>query len=185
MLKQMTIRTRLFLLSGLLSGLMAIVAAAALYELGSSVETHNASLDRFQLMTAAINTIKDVRSSCLVQIKEFKNALLCGQNAGEFQKHADGFSKAAAKADENLAKAKDILKQLGVDAAEGDHLSKDHSEVTAKYGEALKDYNSNRSKNITRVNDSVMGMGDRLVEGIDTFAQKLSVGLDQDIDELQ
>jgi len=94
-----------------------------------------------------------------LQVQEWKNVLLRGNDSAKYDKHFTAFERDEKKVQEELRNAANLMKQLGLDVKVAEDIIQKHATLGVQYQEALKkfdkaDLNAGRSV-------------DRAVTGID------------------
>jgi methyl-accepting chemotaxis protein len=94
-----------------------------------------------------------------LQVQEWKNILLRGNDAAKYDKHAAAFDQAEKTVQAQLKCATDLMRQLGLDAKAGEQAMQKHTALGVQYREALKKYD--------KANPRAGQVADFAVTGID------------------
>lgn len=126
------------------------------------------NMHEIELHAKAINLSREIQYEFKLQIQEFKNVLLRGQNPDALTKYTMAFDEQAKKVTQHLHDLNEIM----ADMPEKDVIAiislsaTHHAEVTSKYRLALKSYQIGNSESAFAV--------DAMVKGIDrTFADEV------------
>ena len=110
-------------------------------------------------LAQATLTAKEAKVEFKQQIQEWKDVLLRGHNAEDYQKYLAAFEKQEKTVQGLLAELRGLMADLGLDGAAAARLIATHAELGAKYREALKSYQ--------QTNADAAKVVDRLVRGLD------------------
>ena len=116
-----------------------------------------------------------VQTDFQVQIQEFKNVLLRGEDLALFKKHFGAFKQRQEAVQAGLDEVSQAMEQAGMDKSGAENLLLAHSELSFRYGEAAK---------------LIKGMGltaateaDKSVRGLDRDTSQGLIALRAEIDE--
>ena len=105
---------------------------------------------------------KEAKAQFKQQVQEWKDILLRGHATEDFNKYLGAFDNEEKKVHAMLVELECVMKDLGLDVAAAANLVKGHSELGAKYHEALKSY-SHANADSARVVDKLVRGKDRPV----------------------
>jgi len=102
-----------------------------------------------------------------IQVQEWKNILLRGQDRADFSKYSDGFAKSSAATRAALQNTQSLFAELKLSAALTDEAIRMQEELNGHYREALKRYDSSNPASAYIVDKLVKGMDRPLTNKID------------------
>jgi len=94
-----------------------------------------------------------------MQVQEWKDILLRGNNAEEYDKHLAAFAKQEKAVQDALGQVQNLIADLGLDTSSVAKLASAHAALGIKYREALKSFDQS--------NPEAGKVVDRLVKGLD------------------
>ena len=112
------------------------------------------------------NALQEAENQCWLvthrfkdQVQEWKDILLRGNNAADYDKYVDAFQKAEQDVQAGLGRLRTLMTDAGVDPQLVADVTKAHAELGAKYHDALNDFNKS--------NPEAGKIADRKVRGLD------------------
>lgn len=159
MFGNLTLKFKILLLSALIVlGLSTLGVTAYL-----QIRSYNAVVDDTALHSQRrSNILVEIQTAAVdfkTQVQEWKNILIRGNDAQQFTRYVDGFTKAEADVQKHLAAALIIQKEEGVSTDAVLALQKEHAVLGKNYREALA--------NFDQENPEAGKMVDKLVSGMD------------------
>ncbi|MBI5822108.1 MAG: MCP four helix bundle domain-containing protein [Verrucomicrobia bacterium] len=140
-------------------------------------------------LNQAVLTAKEAQVEFKEQIQEWKNILLRGHAAEEFQKYQASFDKQEKTVQTLLAQLQGLNRDLGLETAVVAKLAATHIELGTKYRDALKSYSQTNAEAAKVVDRLVKGMDRPVTDAFETAitsvkkandkAQELKTGLDR------
>ncbi|AMO98095.1 methyl-accepting chemotaxis (MCP) signaling domain protein [Collimonas arenae] len=134
------ISTRLTALSTLLiltSALMGMIGWRSLYDSDARSADMMQNAEDFQ---SAVNLARKAQVDFKIEIQEWKDLLLRGNDAAAFEKHKNAFLKKGEETRAELAQLDQLLRQLDIDAGLAKQASQTNAELEQKYLTALKQF---------------------------------------------
>ncbi len=156
-----TVKSKLVILITISLLSIAGIAGYGAYGIDIIKSVTNVNINEVDGHSKGINLSRSIQVDFKTQIQEFKNALIRGQDPAAFAQYTKAFDEQGEKVAKNLHE----LHELMVNMPEKDIVAlpeialKNHAELTAKYHDALKSYQSDNIASIMTV--------DALVKGID------------------
>lgn len=119
----------------------------------------------------AINLVsfmaKEAQVTFKIQVQEWKDTLLRGQNPDDFKKHQEAFAKREESVQNQLAELQAILKDLGLDVSAAAKLASAHAALGTKYREALKIFSDGTANPGQMADQKVRGIDRPVTAGFD------------------
>jgi len=109
-------------------------------------------------MQSMVDTARHAQVLFKVQIQEWKNTLLRGNDPTNFEKYQKAFVKEGEATQAHLSQLKDLAAQSRLDTAAIDDTKKALAELQSKYLEALKQYDIANKDSANTVDGLVRGM---------------------------
>ena len=186
-LANLKIGVRLSLMGGFFFLALLIVAGGGWRAL-SSINTRSAeAMQRAVAMSQAVDTARSAQVEFKIQVQEWKNTLLRGNDAASFDKYSKAFVKSGETVRGELAKAKAILAKLELDTGKVDEAIRTNTELVNQYMTALKQYDAANGESARIVDGLVKGMDreptkkiDDIVAYINDNAHKLAATMDEE-----
>src|SRR6187431_247391 len=114
MLKNMTLKSKILWLSGLIAFGLFFLGFIAYMQIHSYNDIVNEDAKRIQQRSDTLAAIEKASVGFKSQVQEWKNILLRGNEAEHFEKHVKGFDKQEALVQEQLTKAIALLQASGL-----------------------------------------------------------------------
>ncbi len=185
----MTVARQMQVLLGLVVASLSIVVALSLFgfaRLGGEIDT---ATKNGALRAQLIDTARSAQVDFQRQVQEWKNILLRGNAANDFDKYQKGFNARADKVQAQLRELAKLMETAGMPEQPALALLADHAEMLAKYREALKSFDQANPDSGHVVDKLVHGIDrqtssgmDKLVKAIGEFAEANAAQLKQSAD---
>ncbi|MQA40241.1 methyl-accepting chemotaxis protein [Rugamonas aquatica] len=185
-LANLKIGVRLGMLGAFFFVALAIVATGGWRALdGSNVRSADA-MQRMQAMTEAVDVARGAQVEFKIQVQEWKNTLLRGNDPANFDKYSKAFVKGGETTRAELQKLKALLAKLDLKTPLVDEAVATQSELVTRYMAALQKYDSANQDSAHVVDALVKGMDREPTKKIDeivTFIGKESHRLMVEMEE--
>lgn len=166
-------RPNLLPTAAVVSLLVLLLGAAALFTLGLSRSRAAAALDRQTRLDEARTTALEAQIRFKTQVQEWKNILLRGGAPDDYARHLAAFEKNEAAVQAGLASARSGLHALGLDESGFAGLAERHRALGADYREALAGWTRADPAGAFAVDRAVRGRDRKIGEDIDALAAKV------------
>ncbi|MBJ7313705.1 methyl-accepting chemotaxis protein [Rugamonas sp. CCM 8940] len=176
-LANLKIGVRLGLLGGFFFAALMVVAAGGWNALSNSNARSAAAMERTDLLGDAVDTARGAQVEFKIQVQEWKNTLLRGNDPANFDKYSKAFVKTGENTRGELQKLAAILAKLQLSTPLVDEALQTQGALMSKYMEALKRYDSANPESAHVVDNLVKGMDREPTKKIDdivTFINKES-----------
>jgi methyl-accepting chemotaxis protein-1 (serine sensor receptor) len=185
-LANLKIGVRLGLLGAFFFVALAIVATAGWRALDSSNSRSADAMARSVALSQAIDTARSAQVEFKIQVQEWKNILVRGNDPAQLDKYSKAFVKGGETTRADLQKLGKLLDTLKLATPLVDEAIKTQNELVARYMEALKKYDSANPESAHIVDTLVKGMDREPTKKIDdivAFIGKESGRLMVEMDE--
>jgi methyl-accepting chemotaxis protein len=186
-LANLKIGVRLGLLGGFFFVALAVVATGGWRALDSSNVRSADAMTRSVALSQAIDTARSAQVEFKVQVQEWKNILVRGNDPAQLDKYSKAFVKGGEATRAELQKLDKLLDGLKLATPLVDEAIKTQNELVARYLEALKKYDSANPESAHIVDTLVKGMDREPTKKIDdivAFIGKESGRLMVEMDEV-
>src|SRR5206468_165453 len=107
------------------------------------------------------------------QVQEWKDLLLRGQDAADYENYLGQFRNESAKVNEQLNRAAALKKAIGLDAADIEAARAAHTALVQQYEDALRGYQRGTVASIFAVDKAIRGRDRPLNTMIDATAEAM------------
>jgi methyl-accepting chemotaxis protein len=179
MLKNMTLKSKILVLSGLIVlglSILGLSAYVQLRQFSAIVDETNA-----QVLQRS-NILDEVQAAAVefkTQVQEWKNILIRGNNHEQFARYSQGFEKSEAKVQEHLQKMLGMQKEQHLNTAASEVLLKEHIQLGKNYREALKSFNQADANTGKLVDKLVSGMDREASKQMEELANQTSIAFEE------
>ena len=168
-ISNLKIGIRLSIFSGLLLFAINLVGILGWYALSSHNERDAKAAERALLMENAIDTARHAQVMFKIQVQEWKNTLLRGNDPADFEKYRKAFVETGDATQESLKNLKEMLAMAGLDSAAVDEVQKSLASLQETYLRALERYDGADRSSALAVDAMVKGMDRIPNEKIDSI----------------
>ncbi|MDQ8204512.1 methyl-accepting chemotaxis protein [Pelagicoccus sp. SDUM812003] len=159
----LTIKTKLiggFLLVAILGLVIGLVGLTGLKRSESTLaQIREQVVERGAFLVKATDLARSAQVNFKIQVQEWKNTLLRGQDKAQFDKYWGRFGERAEQVQENLAELSKLLGTYGVPNDRVEQAKRSLAELNTAYADAISKYAQNDPEAHLKV--------DRMVKGID------------------
>lgn len=155
----MKTKTQLISLVAIAGGGIIFLGVISLFFFSHFGRTLEASIVQGERIEKTINSTRIVHVNFQLQMQEWKNILIRGNDPQRYDQHLKDFGAREESVQANLKELKGLINEVGMDGTKIDSLIQAHLELGKKYREALGSYD--------KTNPNSMHAVDKLAAGID------------------
>jgi methyl-accepting chemotaxis protein len=137
----------------------------------STTSRHN--LNEGRVLTQAVNTARRSQVNFKIQVQEWKNILLRGQDPAAFAKYGQAFDGQEKATQDDLRALRVLLGQLALPVERTDRALEQHLALGKHYRQALGQYQSAGANGAAVVDKQVKGLDRETTEAIDTIVSDI------------
>jgi hypothetical protein len=145
----------------------------SLYSLSEANDRVDRSLGLSSTLIDAIDATRSAQVDFKKQVQEWKDLLLRGDDPATFKKYLDAFNDDERRVKEELSKLAGLMAKLGINQEKLKETAKVHSELGAKYMEALKSYKSGDPLSAHSVDQLVIGIDRAPTDSMDGLVKSV------------
>ena len=178
-LSQLSLKLKIILLSALIVAALLILGLSALGQLGAFNDGVNRSLDMIRARVAILTAVEQAHVSFKVQVQEWKNVLIRGNNPDLYAKYVKQFGAEEQQVQQHLANA---IQQSGAALLPVQELQKvktEHARLGEAYRQALKQFNQGDAETGKQVDTLVRGLDRAASEGLMALASSTEKAFEQ------
>jgi methyl-accepting chemotaxis protein len=157
-LADVKIGVRLGALGGFFLVALLLVGGGGWHALKTSGERSELAMRQADTLTDAIDTARAAQVEFKIQVQEWKNILLRGNDPAQFEKYSAAFQKSGVTTRAELQKASALLARLGLTTPLIDEALQEHATLGRNYLQALQKYDSANADSAHIVDALVKGM---------------------------
>ncbi len=191
-LKNLTIAMRLALLGGFFALALLVIGFGGWQSMRAANDRGALAMQKSTTLTDAIDTARGAQVQFKIQVQEWKNILLRGNDPEQLAKYTKSFTHSAAATSAELAKVNALLARLDLRSPLVDEAIAEHDQLGKKYLVALGQYDSANNDSFKVVDVLVKGMDraptkkiDEIVAFIQDEVRKVTARLDAEKTEAQ
>jgi len=184
-LSNLKIGIRLRLLGVFFFIALSIVATGGWRALSDTNEISAEAMSRSVALSQAIDAARAAQLEFKIQVQEWKNILIRGNDPAALQKYSDAFVKSGEATRTKLKQLDDLLKKLELGTPLVAEAIATQSELGTKYMTALKQYDSSNQESVHIVDGLVKGMDREPTKKIDDIVAYISKESHRLMDEME
>lgn len=179
MFAHLSLKTKILLLSALIVlGLVTLGATAYLQIRSYNAVVHDTGVHS-QRRSDILVEIQGAAINFKTQVQEWKNILIRGNDAEQFSKYVDGFTKSESTVQKHLSAALALQKEEGVATDAVIALQKEHLQLGKNYRAALSSFDQANPNSGKVVDKLVSGMDREASRQMQELADATTSGFDQ------
>jgi len=179
MFSNLTLKFKILLLSALIVLGLSILGITAYLQIRSYNAVVDDTATHSQRRSDILVEIQGAAINFKTQVQEWKNILIRGNDAEQFTKYVDGFTKSEGVVQKHLAAALELQKEEGVSIDAVVLLQKEHTQLGKNYREALKSFDQENPNAGKVVDKLVSGMDRETSKQMQELADSTTSGFDQ------
>lgn len=131
-------------------------------------------LEEFERTVQVVKASRLAQVNFKTQVQEWKNILLRGQNAADYERHLEAFHARATDTTTHLEQASGIKTTLELDSSDVTAALTEHAALMRAYETALEGYVRSDAASAFAVDAGIRGRDRRLNEMIDAIAESMT-----------
>jgi methyl-accepting chemotaxis protein len=176
-LKNLTIAKRLAVLGGFFALALLVTGFGGWQALRTANERGALAMQQAAMLTDAVDTARHAQVEFKIQVQEWKNILLRGNDPAQLEKYTKSFRESAEKTSASLGTVKKLLDRLDMRTPLVDEAIFEHAHLGTKYLAALKQYDSANNDSFKIVDALVKGMDRAPTKKIDEIVAHIQSGV--------
>lgn len=179
MLKNMTLKSKILWLSGLVAFGLFFLGFIAYIQIHSYNDIVNEDAKRIQQRSDMTSEIGKAAVGFKSQVQEWKNILLRGNNDESLAKYIKGFTEEEKKVQAHLVNAMELQKAIGLTTKDTEAFKNEHLSLGKNYREALVNFKSTDPEAGKKVDKLVTGMDREASRQIAALAEAMNKSFEQ------
>jgi methyl-accepting chemotaxis protein len=171
MFANLTIRARLALLLAFVNAMLFAAAGYAWYAIARLNGQLEHAMQVQEQEDRAGEAARRAQLEFKVQVQEWKNMLLRGDDAQLLQHHSNAFTASSERVAKHLAALNEQARVLGLEAGLANKAIAEHEELDRKYREAFKLFRANDDASVQEVDKAVRGIDRAATDHIDAIVR--------------
>lgn len=170
MLNKLSLKFKIGFLALLIAAAMTVLGIYGYRELRSMDTAIGTAIDEIDSQVAVLMDIEQAHVRFKVQVQEWKNILIRGNDDAQYDKYLKGFNDEEAAVQDYLAKAAEKIKSVDGDIATLLALKNEHAKLGQDYRSALQEFNKSDRTTGQKVDVNVRGMDRATSDGMQELA---------------
>lgn len=171
MLKNLSLKIKVIFLGILVTCALILLGLVSLNKLSTFHDSTAQNFTSVKKNVELFNEITHAHVLFKIQVQEWKNVLIRGNDAAQFEKYATRFQQNSDKVQEHLANALKVAKTLNLETDSLEDVKREHADLKKAYLTALKNFDSSDQLTGKKVDKSVSGVDRPASEGMTELAQ--------------
>lgn len=173
MFNKLTTRAKLILLATFSTLLITTLGLFSISTLSTVTSRNLENIQNLQAETSALVAVENSHVHFKIQVQEWKNILIRGNNPEKFNKYSSQFSDEEAIVQRDLKKAMEIIESIGGSVSEIKALIEEHKTLGKKYRQALQSFNPQNPETGKQIDKLVKGVDRPASRGLQALAEKV------------
>ncbi|MCG2583715.1 methyl-accepting chemotaxis protein [Massilia sp. TS11] len=166
-LSDMKIATRLGLLGMVFAAGLVVIGGTAYFSLNKMAAQSDAAVQRSEAMGDLIDAARKTQVDFKIQVQEWKNILLRGNDPDQLAKYTKAFNEKGGEVARELKALQTAMAKVEIQSPLPGEALAMHADLMGKYLEAVKQYDPANKESFTLVDKLVKGMDRAPTEKID------------------
>lgn len=171
LLDRISVRAKLWLLSGCLMVAAAVMGGAGFYVASSLTKQSGELVETMVKVARAGDSAREAQNDFKTQVQEWKNILIRGHDPAQMDRYKKAFDKSEKEVQDDFAKLKTQFKELELPTESVDKALDEHRKLGAKYREALGTWKDKDSLAYRTVDGQLKGVDRPMNEAIGALAE--------------
>ena len=172
-LNRLSVRGRLAFMAAALIVLLLSIGLVGLVEMAGAQSRTVETVDSGAVSMQAVDSARTAQVAFKKQVQEWKDILLRGFDRPDFDRYLGNFVKQEAEVQKELTNLKTLMQRQQLPVNSVDNLLKAHTELGAKYREALKSYDPDRTDSNRVVDRAVRGIDREATDAMDKLVVEI------------
>jgi methyl-accepting chemotaxis protein len=181
--RNLSVRGRLGFMAGALIVLLLSIGLIGLFQMAASQGRTVESVESGDLSMRSVDSARTAQVAFKKQVQEWKDTLLRGFDQKDFDRYFGNFSKQEAEVQKELSNLKTLMLRQQLAVKEVDNLLKAHADLGAKYREALKSFEPDRTDSYRVVDRAVRGIDREATDAMDALVAAIEKKATENFDE--
>ncbi len=170
MLNKLSLKVKITFLGILIALAFAVLGITSISELGRYYESTRDNFVKVRDNVEVLNDVNNAHVIFKIQVQEWKNVLIRGNDAKQYEKYSTRFAKNSDRVQELLGSAVEKAKSLGIDAGPIEDVKKEHAALKTAYLTALKTFDASDELTGKKVDKQVSGVDRPASKGMTAIA---------------
>src|SRR5688572_2406301 len=173
MFASLTVRTRLALLLAFVNLMLFAAAGYAWYAISRLNGQLEHTIKEYHHVEAAANFARKAQVDFKVQVQEWKNVLIRGNDPALYERHWKAFTDRSQQVKANLVALNAEAKTIGLPGEIADKAIAEHEELDRRYHAAIKSFDATKEASADVVDQLVRGIDRAATENIDGLVTRV------------
>jgi methyl-accepting chemotaxis protein-1 (serine sensor receptor) len=173
MIAHLTVRTRLALLLAFVNLMLFAAAGYAWYAINRLNGQIEHTIREHDAVEQVSNTARRAQLDFKLQVQEWKNTIIRGNDPALYEKHWNAFSEASARVRTGLQSVNNGAKTIGLPSDLADKARSEHEELERRYQMAIRSFDPKDPASTDEVDKLVRGIDRAATESIDVLVNKV------------
>jgi len=173
MLANLTVRTRLAALLAFVNLTLFVAAGYAWYAIARLNDQIDHTIKEHEVVEATANLARKAQVEFKIQVQEWKNTLIRGNDPALYEKHWKAFADRSQKAKTALVALNGEAKKVGLPGDIADKAIAEHDELDRRYHVAIRSFDGNKESSADVVDQLVRGIDRAATDNIDALVDKV------------
>ncbi len=173
MFHNMSVKRQFVLLTVIVSIIVLFTGSFGLYNIYQANIRQAGIQNLSTMLLKTVDTARSAQVHFKIQVQEWKNILMRGNDEEAFDKYLKGFTKEEKAVQDGLKTVAGFMGKLSMDTSRVDDVIKTHADLGVKYRDALKSYDKSDPQSYKTVDKLVKGMDRPPTEAIDGIVKHI------------